>query len=259
MPETLILGGGVIGLSLAYELAGQGLKVRIIDRNQPGRKASWAAAGILPPCKFRTRASPPEWLAGFSGQLHAEWSARLREETGIDNGYRRSGGIHLAETDAASAELLHTCERWRREGITVRWLHASDLDKVEPAAGRRLRSLPFQGRCPLRRRSANSQPQASAGAVSACVKRGVEISPGIEAHDFDVNGQRVTAVQTNMGAISADKIVIATGAWTAGHRRPLEFEAGREADTRTGGIAELPATHCRAGHQRGSALSAAPR
>src|SRR4051812_30837920 len=132
MPDVLIIGGGVIGLSLAYELAGHGVKVRVLDRGEPGREASWAAAGILPPCKFRMRAPPVEWLAGLSGQLHAEWSARLREETGIDNGYRRCGGIYLAKTDAASAELLQTCEGWRREGLTVKWLHAADLDKIEP-------------------------------------------------------------------------------------------------------------------------------
>ena len=104
----------------------------MLERGEPGREASWAAAGILPPCKFRMRAAPADWLAGFSAQLHAEWSARLREETGIDNGYRRCGGIYLAGSHAASAELLQTCERWRREGLTVKWLHAADLDGIEP-------------------------------------------------------------------------------------------------------------------------------
>src|SRR5438552_16507688 len=79
------------------------------------------------------REAPQEWLAGFSAQLHAEWAARLREETGIDNGYRRCGAIYLAQSQDSSVELLHDCERWRREGLSVRWLHSADLDRVEPA------------------------------------------------------------------------------------------------------------------------------
>ena len=46
----------------------------------------------------------------ISRHLHAEWAAQLREETGIDNGFRRSGGIYLADTEADGVELLHTCE-----------------------------------------------------------------------------------------------------------------------------------------------------
>jgi len=51
MHDVLIIGGGVIGLSLAWDLAKHGLKVHVIDQGEPGREASWAGAGILPAAK----------------------------------------------------------------------------------------------------------------------------------------------------------------------------------------------------------------
>ncbi len=214
MPDVLIVGGGVIGLSLAYELAGQGVKVRLLDQGEPGREASWAAAGILPACKFRMRAPPADWLAGFSAQLHAEWSARLREETGIDNGYRRCGGIYLAKTDTASAELLQTCERWRREGLTVKWLHNADLDKMEPDLAGAYDRCGLAGAALVEEETQIRSPRHLRALLAACLKRGVEISQGAAVYDFSIQGESASSVRTNLGDVAADQVVIAAGSWS---------------------------------------------
>ncbi len=93
MTEVLIVGGGVVGLSIAYELARQKRRVQVIDRGELGREASWAGAGILPPANTATALHPYDQLRGLSMELHAEWAARLRTETNIDNGYRRCGEV----------------------------------------------------------------------------------------------------------------------------------------------------------------------
>jgi glycine oxidase len=214
MPDVVILGGGVIGLSLAYELAGQGMKVRILDRGQPGRETSWAAAGILPPSKFRTKAPPVEWLQGFSSQLHAEWAMRLKEETGIDNGYRRSGGIHLADSKETSVELLQECERWRREGLSVKWLHSTDIDREEPALAGAYERCELHGAALATDEVQIRSPRHLKALISACEKRGVEISAGVEAFDFEMAGQKISAVQTSIGAIAANQFVVAAGSWS---------------------------------------------
>ena len=214
MPDVLILGGGVIGLSLGYELAGQGLRVQILDRGQPGMQTSWAAAGILPACKFRTEAPPMEWLQGFSSQLHAEWAARLREETGIDTGYRRSGVVHLADSDRVAGELLQRCERWRREGLTVKWLHSTDLDEFEPALAGAYDRCGLHGTAYVAEEVQLRTPRHLKALVAACGKRGVEISTGVDAFDFETAGEKISAVKTSIGDISADQVVIAGGAWT---------------------------------------------
>jgi glycine oxidase len=155
-----------------------------------------------------------EWLQGFSMQLHAEWAARLREETGIDNGFRRSGGVHLAHSQQASAELLQNCERWRREGLAVKWLHGADLDRMEPALTGAYDRCELHGAAYVAEEVQIRCPRHVRALIAACVKRGVEISPGVEAFDFEMTGRRVSAVQTNIGSIAADRIVVAAGAWT---------------------------------------------
>ena len=81
MDDVLILGAGVVGLSLAYELAGQGATVRVLDRGAPGQEASWAGAGILPPAG-RAGSHPYEQLASLSEGLHPRWAESLREAQG---------------------------------------------------------------------------------------------------------------------------------------------------------------------------------
>ncbi len=73
MSDVLIVGGGVIGLSLAYELAGKGAEVRVIDAAQPGREASWAGAGILPPAAPLADDLLAQ-LTALSNELHRQWS-----------------------------------------------------------------------------------------------------------------------------------------------------------------------------------------
>src|ERR1700681_4609792 len=113
MVDLLIVGGGVVGLSLAYESAAAGLSVRVIDRGPPGREASWAGAGILPPAGDTPTNDPLLQLHRLSNTLHAEWAQRLVDETGVDNGFRRCGGLYLARDATTDDELRQTVLAWR--------------------------------------------------------------------------------------------------------------------------------------------------
>lgn len=132
MSDCLIVGGGVIGLSLAYELAGHGLKVRLIDAGQPGREASWAGAGILPPAG-RDSDDPLEQLTALSNSLHVQWSADLLASTGNDNGFRRSGAIYLARDVEEAGRLEQFASLAESRGITAERLSAASLVELEAA------------------------------------------------------------------------------------------------------------------------------
>ena len=210
MPDCLIVGGGVIGLSLAYELAGHGLRVRIIDRGEPGREASWAGAGILPPASRRSKV-PIAKLRILSNLLHAKWAEALAAETGVDNGYRPCGGIYLARDEAAGQTLLQTAELWREGQIAVELIAPAELAQLEPAL------QPADGvsaalLLPEERQLRN--PRHLKALLSACVRRGVEIVSGVAAEDFEIGGGRVRQVRTNTGVMSAESVCITTGAWS---------------------------------------------
>src|SRR5690348_8315906 len=119
--DVAIAGGGVIGLSIAYVLARSGLSCVILGTTELWREGSWAGAGMLPPQSEPRPGSEPAHptvaLRAWSARLYPEWSAALLDETGIDNGYRRTGGVDVAWTEAEAHALRTTAGRWRAEGI----------------------------------------------------------------------------------------------------------------------------------------------
>ena len=80
--DVVILGGGVIGLTTAYYLAKEGARVTILERGDPGKEASWAGAGILPPSDPDHARTPFDRLRGLSGRLFPGLSDELRDATG---------------------------------------------------------------------------------------------------------------------------------------------------------------------------------
>src|SRR5579863_957160 len=95
MEDVLIVGGGVIGLSIALELAGHGVSVAVLEQSDFGREASWAGAGILPPGNPDVAVTPESQLRALSHSLWPDWAEALSAETGIETGYSRCGGIEL--------------------------------------------------------------------------------------------------------------------------------------------------------------------
>ncbi len=224
MDDVLILGGGVIGLSLAYELAGRGLTVRVLDRAAPGQEASWAGAGILPPAGEHDD-NPLEQLAALSGKLHRQWSEQLRAEVGIDNGYRVCGGLYVARSPAQAASLAETAAVWKRVGIDAQLLGESDLAHYEPALMSAPSApsaapphAPSQRALAAIRLSAEAQirnPWHLRALIAACSARGVNIEAGAAVERLVVRQGLVAHVETALGRRHAQRYVLTAGSWTA--------------------------------------------
>ena len=209
--DVAVIGGGVIGLSIAYVLAKNGLKATVIDRNDLARGASWAGAGMIPPFTEIRRSSPMVELRSWSATLYREWSAELLEETGIDNGYRRTGGIDVAATAAEVHALKSAAGRWRIEGIAFEPLASADFGRIEPALSR---DLVLAYLLPDRAQIRN--PRHLKALLASLSRRGVGLEPHRSVVGFDRVGDRITAFRTETETIACSQVVIAAGAWSGG-------------------------------------------
>ncbi|MEM7476138.1 MAG: glycine oxidase ThiO [Planctomycetota bacterium] len=134
--DCLILGGGIIGLSIAWELSKLGKQVCILEAaeiasGQPGA-SSWAGAGILPASPQKNVVDPLDALKALSHGLLHDWALELSAQTSIDIGYRQCGGIHLALSPAELATLVAQEMWWNEHGILYERLDAEQLQQVEP-------------------------------------------------------------------------------------------------------------------------------
>jgi glycine oxidase len=212
MHDCLILGGGVIGLSLAWQLARDGSRVQVIDRAEFGQEASWAGAGILPPASAAAALHPYDQLRALSYDLHADWAARLLAETGIDNGFRRCGGIYLARTAGEAAALSAWAQTTAEEQIEVARLSPAMLAEIEPG----LASQPGAYRTAFHLPGENQlrNPRHVKALYAACQQAGVEFTRGVEATGFQLSGSRVEAIETTAGPLAARSYCVTAGSWT---------------------------------------------
>src|ERR1043166_1430922 len=204
--DVVILGGGVIGLTTAYFLAREGVRVVLLDQGEVGREASWAGAGILPPSNWDTARHPFDRLRALSGRLFPDLSAELREQTGFDNGYIRCGGIKILRQHR---ETEHDDQEWAGEGIPIELV--SDASQVEPAVA------PGLGTATLIPTMAQLRnPRHLQALYFACMNSGkVKILDGEEAKGFTVHGEQVRSVPTSFDdTVEGATYVVAAGAWT---------------------------------------------
>jgi glycine oxidase len=208
--DVVIVGGGIIGLSLAYVLAREGVLATLLDRRELGREASWAGAGLIPPHTERLSMNPAVELRSWSAVLYPEWSAALLEETGLDNGYRRTGGVDVAWTAEEEQALRAASGRWRAEGIAFERMAPGDFARVEPALNPALRVAYY-----LPDRAQIRNPRHLEALVRATTARGVSLRPHLAVVGFEVEGDRVTALRTIHGRVACGCVVVAAGPWSA--------------------------------------------
>jgi glycine oxidase len=214
MPSCLIIGGGVVGLSLAYELARRGWRVTIVDCGPLGREASWAGAGILPPANAGTALHPLDQLRALSNDLHEDWAQRLLIETAIDTGFRRCGGLYLARTAGEAAALAAMAQTLREEQIACRLLSASELKASESALAHLASSGDLRAAYELPDECQLRNPRHLKALAAACRRLGVEIHEHCEVTEIIPADGQVIAVRTPRGNLTADAFAITAGPWT---------------------------------------------
>lgn len=210
MPDVVIIGGGVIGLSIAWELTGYGLSVRVLERSGFGQEASWAGAGMLPPGNLTRAKTSEARLRGAAHQLWPKWSEELTSFSGLDNQFIRCGGLEIC-FDASDAEYQSGLAALRSEDVAIGTNDLTEIRKSfsqigeDVAAGYTLPEF-----CQVR------NPRHVKTLQVACAMRGVELVAGSPVHHIEVDGERIVAVQAGAERHQAGEFIVAGGAWS-GH------------------------------------------
>ena len=208
-PDVIVVGGGVIGLSIAWKASERGLSVTVVEES-PGRGASWAAAGMLAPV---TEVHPGEehvlGLGVASLALYPDFVARLEELTGLSTGYREGGTLMAAATGDDYAALQDVALVQERLGLEVERLKRKDARALEPALTPGLRAAWFAAG------DHHIDNRALVEAVTeACKRSGVELVADTVA-EVIVSRTRAMGVRLASGPVlDAGAVVVAAGAWS---------------------------------------------
>ncbi|HLL75211.1 MAG TPA: glycine oxidase ThiO [Pyrinomonadaceae bacterium] len=246
--DAVILGGGVVGLAAARELASRRLSVALVERGAVGRESSWAAGGMLAP---QCEADAPDdffRLACAARDRYPDFAAELREETGIDMELDETGTLYLATTEEDAREIGRRFDWQSRARLAVERLTADEARAVEPQVSpRALGALRFPRDWQVENRR-----------LTEALRRGCELG-GVRIHEhtpaLSINAERgrVASVETGRGKIRAGAVVVACGAWSS--QVPISTPGGGEGVGRRGVQIDNDAAAVRVEPVRGQMLS----
>ncbi|HEX3369679.1 MAG TPA: glycine oxidase ThiO [Candidatus Cybelea sp.] len=207
--DVVVAGAGLIGLAIAFELAQRGATVRIYDRAEPARAASWAGAGLLAP--FTEALHEPAMLDLCVASLgeYARFVERVRDAGGIDAKLRSGGVLHIASDEAMLAQLGERDRVLKSRGVLSELLERSDVLAAEPWLGPHV-----AGALLVRDEGSVDNRRLGRAVASACEARGVSIIRTASLR-VECDARRVLGVATDLGFVAAERVVNACGAWSA--------------------------------------------
>jgi len=217
--DAIVIGGGIIGLSLAISLRKEGLRVLVVERGEPGREASWAAAGMLVGSGFEMP-SPLHALAKESARVYPEFVHELEDESQMKVDLRDHGTILISRkgkfpegAEPLTRELLKSLEPELSSETVERQSPAPSGVEASPPVD--IVAAYVHERC--------LDPRALVAAVAkAAHHRGVDISSGTEVKAVLTSGGHATGVQTDKTSYAGNIVINCAGAW-AGCIAPQKF------------------------------------
>ena len=209
-PDVAIVGGGIIGCSIAYFLSLAGIRVAVLERDQLAAGASGVAAGMLAP-QVEAPIDDPFFDLTLRGRAeHAPLAATLFEDVGFDVECRQTGIVRVARDEAERVELQRR-QRWQvARGLRADWLEPGELGSLDPLLGGVVGRV-LAGGLWLADEGQVRGPRLVQALAAAAVKRGARFVEGAWVGEFVRSGERVVGVRTPAGAIEAGTIVLAAG------------------------------------------------
>ncbi len=205
MQEVLVIGGGLLGMLCARELALRGVRVHLIERGHTGRESSWAGGGILSPLYPWRYPDPVNVLSKWSQGHYPQLIEELNEATGIDPQHRSSGLLFLDALDEKDEAIAWAV----RFGHEIELLRGSALHQCEPTLSPEHTEglwMPEMGQV--------RNPRLLQAVRADLEARGVRITEGCEVTRLVYKAGQVNGVETTQGSLLAECVVLAAGSWS---------------------------------------------
>jgi glycine oxidase len=207
--DVAIIGGGIIGISCALALAEAGLRVAVFDRQEPGREASWAAAGMLSPAPHLPGDELAVPLAYESFRLYPEFIFAIESASAKRTNYTQEGAIEIFFGPDAPNERDRHVERCQKLGIRAEAISATEARRREPAIASTTRAAVFFAD------EAAVEPHAlMPAAMEAARTHGVEIRANSAVQSLTLRNNRCTEIIAGNERIATEHVVIAAGCYS---------------------------------------------
>jgi glycine oxidase len=202
--DAIVVGAGIIGLSLAIELNKQGLRVLVVEKGEPGREASWAAGGMLVDRPAETLPGLLE-LATASARMYPQFVHELEDESGLKIDLRSVGTLVLSRVETGLGLVSAT---------TQDCALPQPLAELEPAL--QILNSPGPRFTVLYIKERSVDPRhLTAAALAAARHRGIDFSSGDHVLAVEVADRKACGVRTNKTRFAAGMVVNCAGAWAA--------------------------------------------